>query len=450
MAGSNATLKAEVGSEGTNLSAKQKRELVQRVLLGQMFNRAPAMRAFLLYITEHAISGQADKLKEQIIGAEVLGRKATYDPADDNIVRVRAHELRGRLEKYFATDGANEPVIITMPKGSYAPEFQHRKPLFIEPVEELAAISAERPKITRSKTIFLRPWFYVSVALVTLAAMFFFARVMLNHISRAATVQSTAIHDFWGQFFPKPNDELRVVYADTNFALWQDMSGNALDLGNYLSREYLNVEGDKLREVATRRSTSPADLTTSVHLALLAASFGGQLNLQFARNTSVDFLHHGNDVLIGSRRSNPWVEVYEPDLNFVLEQDSVTGAPYFRNRSPHASEQATYAIPSMLDIKGDEQKEFISYGVIALLKGCGDRGLIVIAEGLNMQATQAAGEIVTDPQRLDLLLHSIGHHPGVPVAPFDALFQITSIPGGYHDPKVIAYRNRPADSCVGQ
>ena len=109
------------------LSPEQKRELVQRVVNSELFRRSPALRAFLLYITERVISGRADELKEQSIGAEVLGRKPNYNPADDNIVRVRAHELRGRLERYFTSEGANEAVVITMPRGAYAPEFVPRK-----------------------------------------------------------------------------------------------------------------------------------------------------------------------------------------------------------------------------------------------------------------------------------------------------------------------------------
>ena len=104
-----------------SLSSDQKRELVQRVIKSQAFSRSPAMRAFLLYVTDHAILGRTDMLKEQSIGTEVLGRRPNYDPADDNIVRVRAHELRERLGKYFAAEGIEEQVVITIPRGAYAP-----------------------------------------------------------------------------------------------------------------------------------------------------------------------------------------------------------------------------------------------------------------------------------------------------------------------------------------
>ena len=86
---------------------------------------------------------------------------------------------------------------------------------------------------------------------------------------------------------------------------------------------------------------------------------------------------------------------------------------------------------------------------MALLKGCGAHGSTVLMEGLNTQATLAAGDFVTDPQRLETLLRSIGHRPGTDVQSFEALFQITSLPGGYDNPKVIAYGMRCPEACVG-
>jgi hypothetical protein len=151
--------------------------------------------------------------------------------------------------------------------------------------------------------------------------------------------------------------------------------------------------------------------------------------------------------VIGSHRSNPWIEVFEPRLNFVLEREPRTGAPLFRNRSPQGSEAATYSIPAMLDTDGAEQKEIESYGVVALLKGCNGHDFVVLLEGLNMEATEAAGEVVTTPQRLGVVLHSIGHKPGTDVVPFEALIKLTSLPGGYANPEVIAYRLESGASC---
>jgi hypothetical protein len=425
----------------------QKRELVQRVVKSQVFSRSPAMRAFLVYVAEHAIEGRAERLKEQTIGAEVLGRKPNYDPADDNIVRVRAHELRSRLEKYFTSEGTEEPILVTIPKGSYVPEFVPRAvaaanatiaPASPAPIRT----AAEQPHLLR------RYWLPLTAALlIAVFAPVALSRYGQKNRSSATAAPSGEIRDFWGQFFDHPDEELKIVYADTNFALWQDLSGKDLNLGDYLSHKYLQNPDDNFREVAMRRSTSPADLLISVRLASLAGGFGGRTNLQSARNADTEFFQHGNAVVIGSHRSNPWVEIFESNLNFAVEQDPRSGAPLFKNRSPQSRESSTYAIPEMLDTKGDEQREFRSYGLVALVKGCGGRGLDVVLEGLNMQATQAAGDMVTDPQRLDNLLRVIGHKAGTTVTPFEALFQLTSLPGGYANPEVIAFRIKAVEPC---
>jgi hypothetical protein len=432
------------------LTAEQKRQLVQRVVNAEVFRRSPAMRSFLLYIADHAILGHGERLKEQAIGADVLGRKPNYDPANDNIVRVRAHELRERLEKHFAGEGAKEPVVITVPRGTYVPEFVSRQAAQRTARAARATVPTSGETPQKAPVAWLR-WLPVAVGLLTFVAV---GITVTTHVMRAnqrtgAARPNSAMLDFWGQFFENPEKEMKVVYADTNFALWQDINGKSLNLGDYLSHRYLDVHDDKLREVAVRRATSPADVSVSVHLAMVAAQFGGQISPQYARNVNVDFFHHGNIFLIGSHRSNPWAEVYETYLNFRLEQDARTGAPELVNRSPQPLETGVYAIPASLDTQGDEAKEFTSYGVLALLKGCGDRGLLVLDEGLNMQATEAIGDLVTDPQRLDAVERRIGHNPGSGnVAPFEALIQITSLPGGYNNPKVIAYRIRPAGSCV--
>lgn len=432
--------------DASSLSADEKRQLVQRVTDGIAFRRAPAICAFLRYVTEHTISGGTERLKEQVIGTDVFGRKPNYNPADDNIVRVRAYELRQRLEKHFATEGVEEQVLITMPRGSYAPEFVPRRVTqIVEPALPAVVPRAEAPQARKQLRGLLPAG---ALAVLAVAALILF--LMKTNQHPAVSPTNTAIYDFWRQFFDKPPKEIKVVYADSSFALWQDMNGKTLDLGDYLSHKYLDAHGNRLMgEVAARRVTSPADLAVSVLLATLTAGFGGQFNPQYARNVNAEFFEHGNIVLIGSHRSNPWIEVYEPYLNFTLEQDPHSGAPKFVNRAPQSHEASMYAIPTSLDMQGDEEKEFTSYGVLALMKGCGDRGFLVLDEGLNMQATEAVGDLITEPQRLDTLLRSIGHKPGTNVAPFEVLIRITSLPGGYDNPQVVAYRLRPAGTCVG-
>ena len=409
-----------------------KRELVQRVVSSRTFAGSPAMRAFLLYIAEHAISGTPEQIKEQLIGSEVLGRRPDYDPSTDNIVRVRAHELRQKLEKHFSTDGASEPICILVPKGSYVPEFRARGPSVAAGAEPVRAA--------------LRGPFPAWVPWVLAGGLAFFLVVLLTrgNTPHAAPTppQPAPIRDLWGQFFRHPDQGLMIVTADSSFALWQDVTGRDLNLSDYLNRKYLQMDPpkSKLREIAVRRCTSPADLNLSLRFMELSKSFGGQLNLQYARNISIRDLRDTNAVLIGSRRSNPWVELFEARMNFVLTHDPQSGAPVFRNRSPQAGEPATYAMPGMFDVDVSEKQAVDAYALVAMVPNLSGQGAVLLVEGLTMEGTEAAGETVTNPELLGALLRRIGHKAGVPVRPFEALLKLTSVPGGYANSQVIGFR----------
>jgi len=92
------------------------------------FAESERLRRFLRFTVEQTLQGQGGRIKEYLIGVEVFGREESFDPRTDPIVRVQAGKLRGRLEKYYATDGLRDPVLIEYPKGSYVPLFRKREP----------------------------------------------------------------------------------------------------------------------------------------------------------------------------------------------------------------------------------------------------------------------------------------------------------------------------------
>ncbi|MEE4010958.1 hypothetical protein V1T76_02785 [Roseibium sp. FZY0029] len=87
------------------------------------FQSAPQLRAFLGFVVNATLNRQQEKIKGYTIAVEALGRPEDFNPVTDPIVRVEAARLRRRLEKYYAGSGAEDPVRISIPKGSYAPEF---------------------------------------------------------------------------------------------------------------------------------------------------------------------------------------------------------------------------------------------------------------------------------------------------------------------------------------
>src|SRR5690606_22067361 len=73
-----------------------------------------------------ALEGRSQYIKEYTLGTEVLGRGNAFDSRVDPIVRVEASRLRGRLELYYSTEGAADELVISIPKGTYVPQFAAR------------------------------------------------------------------------------------------------------------------------------------------------------------------------------------------------------------------------------------------------------------------------------------------------------------------------------------
>ena len=92
--------------------------LVQRIAISPQFQKTARLRDFLTYVAVEALQGRTGELSEHHIGCGVFERRPGYSPADDNIVRVHARQLRLRLEEYFLTNGRDEPLVVEIPKGS--------------------------------------------------------------------------------------------------------------------------------------------------------------------------------------------------------------------------------------------------------------------------------------------------------------------------------------------
>ena len=102
-------------------SADDVRRQLDRLLASTVFANAGRMSRFLKFVVEQTLAGEGERLKEYVIGVEVFDRDANYDPRLDAIVRVEAARLRTKLAEYYAGEGRSDAVVLSLPKGGYAP-----------------------------------------------------------------------------------------------------------------------------------------------------------------------------------------------------------------------------------------------------------------------------------------------------------------------------------------
>ena len=98
-------------------------EQLDKVIADSDLASSPQMSAFLRYVVEAKLKGEEQHIKAYTVGVEALGKKESFDPQSDPVVRVLAARLRKAIELYYATTGKNDPVIISFVKGSYVPAF---------------------------------------------------------------------------------------------------------------------------------------------------------------------------------------------------------------------------------------------------------------------------------------------------------------------------------------
>ena len=95
-----------------------------KILASPVFANSLRMTQFLKFVVEETLKGNSGRIKEYVIAIEVFHKRDDYDPQADSTVRTEASKLRSRLNRYYETEGREDPVVISIPKGSYVPVFE--------------------------------------------------------------------------------------------------------------------------------------------------------------------------------------------------------------------------------------------------------------------------------------------------------------------------------------
>src|ERR1700704_4175336 len=150
-------------------------EQVERLLQNPYFSHSRRFPMFLRFVVRHTLAGQADAVKERTLGVEIFGRHADYDTSSDPIVRVTAAEIRKRIAQYYQEPGHDAELRVSLPAGSYVPQFHWPQvPLIATPatgaeLEALAEVPVHVETIASPiETYHPRKYGWMGVAVVLL------------------------------------------------------------------------------------------------------------------------------------------------------------------------------------------------------------------------------------------------------------------------------------------
>jgi hypothetical protein len=427
-------------------------QLARRVAASRTLGRSRLLSEFLLYIVDRHLSDRADEITEQKIGVLVFGRAEGYDSNEDNIVRSYARNLRKRLEEYFATEGVEEALLLEIPRGGYAPVFSPRLPTpevtsdpSVEedgPAKPAPAIETDSP-VQQSPTSSARGqgarrfWpvivFCLGVALGLGCAFLRPAPWVKRAFSPPADAAS---HRLWGELFSSHRDSF-IVPSDDGLVIMQGLTERPVPLADYINGSYrTDVKTDGVPgaplifKLGKRRYTSVADLDLAAHLAQLDEVVPERLMIRYARDLRIEDLRAGNAVLIGSTEANPWVQLFQPRMNFRFRIHAGADAPSgIANMHPRAGESALYGTP-----EPDH-----TYGLIAYLPNLTSTGHVLIVAGLNTAGTEAAAKFLLSPALMMPTLQRAGADHGE-LHPFEFVVGAGNVATNAATPQLIAER----------
>lgn len=395
--------------EGTRNDVE--RELVRLVMESRTFARAPRLRELFHYIADRSDASEWEALSEQQIGARVFGRAEAYNPGEDNIVRASVRQLRSKLKEYFESEGRDRETVVEIPKGSYRLVFIPR------------SITAHLPPPPQGKKAM-----QIAVALLALLALILAAIVVRRGTASVSPPSALT------ELFP-PNSQERILFVLTDAALMLVRPSLVAPPSpqEYASATFWesidkslasSASGKFERDLQGRRITSIADVMILTKLLQRHPDLGRRIEVRHARDLSARDLSGRALVITGGEQSNPWAALFEPHMNFRLQEGHVI------NRSPESGEPGNYG-PSTKE----RQWARIFFG-----RNIEGVPLLLLIAGLDYQGTEGAGEFLLKPtasSEIRVALH-IGERQ--PLPSFELLLEAGSLAGTARSTRIVGAR----------
>ncbi len=423
-------------SPDRSVSPDEKRAALAAVLESRHLVKAPLLSSFLSYVCELSIEDETARITEQQIGVQVFRRPENYDPGEDNIVRNYARQLRRRLESFYEEEGRAAALRIEIPKGGYVAVFSRSTPgtMTVEaPAGSLEAVDEAQPASPASSPAAasaLRKPDWVRLQLIALYALLACAALGFG-VHRYMAARSP-LHPLWKELFASDRDTI-VVPADVAYVIVQQLSGRIFTLAEYESWSVVEqYDHNYTSFLKAQKYTSLLDLDAVARLERLPELVPDRFSARAAHSISIDDLSNDNVILLGSNFSNPWVSIFERNLNFRFVNNLQQGRSWIENTHPLPGESPIYENTT-------RNITHPTFAVIALVPNLNKSGHVLIIEGLDGSGTQAAVDSLFQSDQLKAVLKKATHADGT-LGSFEVLLAATSLDASATGIHIIAER----------
>jgi hypothetical protein len=402
---------------------------VERIVESHALHGSESLRKLLSYLSKHALDHPGVPLKEYQIATDVFGRPEDFDPQLDSTVRVQAGRLRSKLAEYYTSEGAEDSIVVELPKGAYVVSFHHR-PL-APPSLRLAseAQQAQRQRSIRDARLAIAALSLLSALLLAIIVVLATRKPVVTASSGPGDAAPLAFRVFWRPFLDKPENP------------WLIFSNAAFVGRPETGLRYFNPQRDAQGPVFDHY-TGVGEVLAVHNLDNVFASLGRQISVKRGSLFSLDDAKNNDLIFVGSPSENLTLTEIAGTRHFIFERLSSgprAGDLAVVNVHPQSGESAQFlASPAKFPLTED-------YAVVALMPGLNPARSVLILAGTTTFGTQGAVEFVCRQASLEELLSRISRSKTGDVLPFEALVRVKITRGVPVDSQLIAWRQRSAD-----
>jgi len=400
---------------------------IEKIAHSSVLHGSESLCKLLRYLARYSLDHPGVHFKEYQIATEVFGRSSDFDPQMDSTVRVQVGRLRQKLHEYYSSDGAEDSILVDLPKGSYALEFHRREPGAIQ------KDTARQEVLVRPSEATQRHWSTVvvvlSLLLVVAVAIIIAQRVAggRNSATEAAVSDSpAALRVFWKPFASVP-DEPWVIFSNAAF-VGRPETG----------MRYLDAARDaKTKTKILDHYTGVGEVLAIHELDRAFASLHRQIVVKRGSLLSLDDVKNNNLIFVGSPAENLTLLDIPGTQEFVFQRLS---------QGPRKGDLAIVSIHP----QPDEPKQFLGtpndlqltddYAVLALVKGLNPARSELILAGTTTLGTQAAVEYVCRQNTVERLLLRLSVSPTGELEPFEAVLHVKVTRGVPLESELVALR----------
>jgi len=384
---------------------------IERLTKSHSLHSSESLCRLLRYLAEHSLDHPGVALKEYQIATEVLGRPAGFDPQSDSTVRVQAGRLRVKLAEYYAHDGADDPVVVEIPKGSYALTF-HIRPGKTATIAAPTVLPGSPAKKEGPAPSDRRLRLIVIAMAVLLAGSLAMSAILLSQ--RTTSIASTApqvpvaYQLFWNRFVMAPQQPW-VIFSNGSF-VGRPETG----------MRYFNPASDA-RAFILDHYTGVGEVLAIHQLDRVFYLFNRQLRVKRGALFSLDDAKNNDLIFVGSPSENLTLVDLPGTREFVFERV---------NSGPRKGDLAVANIhplpgePALFLATPANQPTVEDYAVVSLLPGLDPSRSILILAGNSTFGTQAAVEYVCSEDSIKELLQRLKVSKASELKPFEALLRV--------------------------